>query len=307
MRSATVADLPPSPPGMSGWPWTEGSAQGHTEAAEGHGWPKVSVVTPTLNQGRFIEATIRSVILQGYPDIEYIVVDGGSTDNTAEIVSRYGPWIDTRLSEPDNGQSDAINKGFGLSSGAVLAWLNSDDTYEPGALLRVGAFFRDNPGADVVYGDTHIIDGEGRVIRELRDVPFSRRALAYGSVNINQASTFWRREAFFELGTLDTTLDYAMDEDLWLRFSRSGAKFIHVPSVVASYRHHPAAKSVVDNRQAVEERRMVRHRALGIRERSLGYLVLHGLYKVRKGLYLVAQGDSRYMARKVAGWLRLKA
>src|SRR5262249_30682863 len=129
--------LPPPPLGKSGWPWTRGRLVLPPKRPDGSPWPRLSIITPSYNQGQFIEETIRSVLLQGYPDLEYMIIDGGSTDNTVEIIRKYDPWLEYWVSERDRGQSHAINKGFRRSSGALLGWLNSDDVLLPNALATV--------------------------------------------------------------------------------------------------------------------------------------------------------------------------
>src|SRR5262244_3776597 len=138
--AATISELPPAPAGVEGWPW-----QADTETPFDHSdlfdLPKISVITPSYNQARYIEETIRSVLLQGYPNLEYIIIDGGSSDQTTEIIKKYEPWLTYWVSEPDRGQSDAINKGFSKSTGRILNWLNSDDFLEKNALGRVATAF----------------------------------------------------------------------------------------------------------------------------------------------------------------------
>src|SRR5215831_2991084 len=124
MRSPTLAELPPSPPTKTGWPWTVETPLLPSLRADGTSWPRVSVVTPSYNQGQFIEETIRSVLLQGYPDLEFIIIDGGSSDQTLDIIRKYARWLAYWISEKDRGQSDAINKGFSKSTGRILNWLN---------------------------------------------------------------------------------------------------------------------------------------------------------------------------------------
>jgi glycosyltransferase involved in cell wall biosynthesis len=131
---------------------------------DGSSWPRVSIVTASLNQGRFIEETIRSVLLQGYPNLEYIVLDGGSSDNTVEIVKRYAAWLVHWVSEPDLGQSDAINKGFQRAKGEILAWLNADDIYCPRAVRIEVDFLNTHPDVSVVYGGASLIDRDGRIV-----------------------------------------------------------------------------------------------------------------------------------------------
>ena len=135
MRCPTLSELPPPPPGKSGWPWTEETPMAPPTLPDGSPWPRVSIVTPSYNQGQYLEETIRSVLLQGYPDLEYIIIDGGSTDESVTIIEKYAPWLAYWVSEPDRGQSHAINKGFARATGEIYAWLNSDDYYWPGAIV----------------------------------------------------------------------------------------------------------------------------------------------------------------------------
>ena len=140
MRCPTLAELPPPPPGKTGWPWT---VEAHLPAARSDAspWPRISIVTPSYNQDQFIEETLRSVLLQGYPNLEYIVIDGGSTDGTVGIIRRYAPWLTHWVSEPDRGQAHAISKGLGKCSGGIFQWINSDDVLLKGALPSVGAIW----------------------------------------------------------------------------------------------------------------------------------------------------------------------
>src|SRR5439155_11304713 len=149
---ATLSELPPRPPNQTGWPWTEGSAPFPPTLPDGSPWPRVTVVTPSYNQGQFVEETIRSVLLQGYPNLEYVVVDGGSTDESVEIIRKYEPWLAYWVSERDQGQTHAINKGLARATGEVFAYLNSDDLFVPGALTAIGEAYARYPHADAIYG-----------------------------------------------------------------------------------------------------------------------------------------------------------
>ena len=137
----TLKDLPPAPEGKRGWPWTEQTEPLPDKMADGSDWPRISIVTPSYNQGQFIEETIRSVLLQGYPNLEYIIIDGSSDDNSVEVIKKYESWLAHWVSEPDNGQSDALNKGFHYSSGTISAYLNSDDLYFPNVFWDVADVF----------------------------------------------------------------------------------------------------------------------------------------------------------------------
>jgi glycosyltransferase involved in cell wall biosynthesis len=209
--------------------------------------PRLTVITPSYNQGEYIEETIRSVVEQGYPDLEYIVVDGGSTDATLSVLERYGNrlrWI----SEPDRGQSDAINKGLRISSGEIVAFLNSDDVYEPGALLKVGSFFEAHPDADWLTGRCRTIDQDGREIRRgvTRYKNFWLRLNSYRVLlvlnYISQPSTFWRRSVVDTVGPFDESLRYAMDYDYHLRVGRRFRLFV-VDDYLAAFRVHSRSKA----------------------------------------------------------------
>ncbi|HBR16176.1 MAG: hypothetical protein A3G39_09695 [Deltaproteobacteria bacterium RIFCSPLOWO2_12_FULL_43_16] len=205
--------------------------------------PLVSIITPSYNQGVFIEETIKSVLSQDYPNIEYIVVDGGSMDNTVEILKKYEGrlrWI----SEKDRGQSDAINKGFRMSKGEILAWLNSDDTFLPGAVRKMAEAFNFSPDAGMIYAGGYYTDEKGNIVDSHPPEPFDREKLA-SSGFIFQPSTFFRREAFFGAGGLDESLHYTMDHDLWLKIC-SKHKVGHIEEFLSTYRIHGESKTMAE-------------------------------------------------------------
>lgn len=239
-----VRDLPPPPPARSGWPWTEGCPALPPCLPDGSPWPRISVVTPSFNQATFLEETIRSVLLQGYPNLEYIVVDGGSTDGSIDIIRRYGPWLACWISEPDAGQTDAIRKGVRQSSGEILAWLNSDDLYCPDALKTVGAFLAVNPGIGLLYGDCEMIDEGGRAKGQF-SVRQGDLAELLGENYIPQPSAFCRRDAWEAVGGPDPALHYVMDYDLWIRQLLNGVRASYLPSVLSRFRYHAVSKSGV--------------------------------------------------------------
>ncbi len=202
--------------------------------------PKVTIVTPSFNQARFLPQTLESVRRQDYPDIEHIVVDGGSTDGSVEIL-RQAPRIHWR-SEPDRGQVDAINKGLAMASGEILAWLNSDDTLNPDAVSAAVAAL-EKTGADLVYGNVEIVDADGSFLRLFCGIPFDFRVLLYGINYIGQQTVFFRRGLFQEAGPLREEFDNGFDYELWLRFAQHG-RLVYAPEIRAQVRVHPAAKSV---------------------------------------------------------------
>ncbi len=248
-----VSSLPPPPPGKSGWPWREAAPALAPTRSDGSPWPRISIVTPSYNQGPFIEETIRSVLLQGYPNLEYWVIDGGSTDNTVEIVEKYAPWLAGWISERDRGQTDALNKGWARCTGEWLAWLNSDDLYTPGALAALAEFAAQNPQVDVAYGTCDLIDEQSRFIA--RAVP---PAWDFGqelSENfISQPSTFMRRAVVEALGGVNEARHFAFDYELWLRAALHGFRFAPVPGPpLAAFRLWEVSKTESSAEKFVEE------------------------------------------------------
>jgi len=210
----------------------------------GEPWPRVSIVTPSYNQGQFIEETIRSVLLQEYPNLEYIIIDGGSTDGSVDIIRKYEKWLAYWVSEPDQGQSHAINKGWEQSSGKIVAWLNSDDVYAPGAIAQAAAYLSAHPQVAIVYGQTEVIDETERYRhRDNRCEPFDlQKCLSTAGNPIPQASAFICRFALDKVGMLDPELHLALDWDLWIRVGLY-FEIAHAPEIWSFTRFHPSAKT----------------------------------------------------------------
>jgi glycosyltransferase involved in cell wall biosynthesis len=209
--------------------------------------PSFTIVTPSFNQGRFIEDTILSTLVQrdAGVGVQYVVCDGGSTDQTAEVIQKHRDRIDHVVCEKDRGQSDAINKGFARATGDIINWLNSDDYLFPGALRRVAEVFADDPTLDVVYGDCVYTTEDGSFLRYFTEVrPFDRDVLLNRSNFIMQPACFYRREAASRIGFVREQLKYTMDWDLWCRLAKAGCRFRYLPELLAANREHGVTKTL---------------------------------------------------------------
>ena len=206
-------------------------------------WPVISVITPSFNQGPFIEETIRSVLLQGYPNLEYIIIDGGSTDETVEILRKYEPWLAYWVSESDRGQSHAINKGWAQAKGDWLGWLNSDDIYLLGTFQRVASCFAQTPEIDLIYGDVAYVNQDGSHRTLFHSIPFDLKSLALRGGGIHTPAVFWQRRLNDLAGLLDERYHFSMDNDFWLRVARH-AHGRYLPVVMGTFRRHDDSKTV---------------------------------------------------------------
>ena len=205
--------------------------------------PKISIVTASLNQADFIERTIQSVLAQDYPQLEYVVRDGGSNDGTVAILRRYESWLAHWCSQPDKGQTDALNQGFARVSGEIMAYLNADDLLLPSALYYVAEFFQQQPGVDVVYGHRILIDEQDRDIGKWILPSHDDEVLRWADY-VPQETLFWRRSLWDKVGgQLDESFDFAMDWELLLRFLEAGACFVRLPRYLGAFRVHPQQKT----------------------------------------------------------------
>jgi glycosyltransferase involved in cell wall biosynthesis len=242
MHCPTIDQLPPPPPGKTGWPWTVGTppADGAADAAS---LPRVTIVTPSYNQGAYIEETIRSILLQGYPDLEYIIVDGGSRDGSVEIIRKYEPWLAWWVSERDKGQSHAINKGFERSSGQIFNYIASDDLLEPGCLLTVARAMREHKTKWVVGQVRYRSAGQADwPLRVNAEASFTEWFLW---CPVPQPASFWAAELHRANGEFREDLHYYFDYEFWMRFRfLKDLVPVVIPQDLAVYRLHDQSKTV---------------------------------------------------------------
>jgi glycosyltransferase involved in cell wall biosynthesis len=244
MAKPAIVELPIPSTSKTGWPWTESSPTLAVTRPDGSPWPRLSIVTPSYNQGQFLEETIRSVLMQGYPNLEFLVLDGSSQDNSLEILKKYSPFLSYWHSRKDKGQSDAINQGLRMATGDIVAWINSDDTYLSGVFERIVTQF-DLRDTQVVYGRAYFIDEESKIVGEYPAGPIHsdwRRFRYWRGWPIPQPTVFLRRKLFEKFGYLDTALHYGLDYDLFIRLS-CNLKFDYLDIPLANYRIHSHSKT----------------------------------------------------------------
>jgi glycosyltransferase involved in cell wall biosynthesis len=231
-------------------------------------WPRISVVMPSFNQARYLGEALQSVVGQGYPNLELIVIDGGSTDGSVEVIKRYEEHIAYWVSEPDGGQTRGLIKGFERATGEIQGWLNSDDLFETGVLFDVADYLGAHPDTDAVFGDALWIDAEGRVLRPQREIPFNRFIWTYTYNYIPCVSMYWRKGIYEKVGGLDPEFDLAMDADLWIRFADIG-RIGHVRRIWSRLRFYPEQKNCRLRDRSDLEHLRIRSRYWGTERPSL--------------------------------------
>ncbi len=225
-----------------------------------HKLPLVSIVTPSFNQVPYLEETVCSVLEQDYPFIEYMIVDGGSTDGSVNIIKKYEDKLAWWVSEVDKGQTDAINKGFGRATGQILAWINSDDTYEPGAVSAAVKYLQEHPEVGMVYADCNFIDEQDRVIGQFSATQTDYKRLRQGYVHIPQQTVFFRAQLWPVVGPLDPSFYFAMDYDLWVQIA-SRAEIKYLPGRIwANFRIHTSGKTIAADDRCWPEMLRVHYR-----------------------------------------------
>jgi glycosyltransferase involved in cell wall biosynthesis len=289
---ATARELPRPMPGKTGWPWVHEKPDQPSASAR----PKITIVTPSYNQGAYLEETIRSVLLQNYPNLEYIVMDGGSTDGSVEIIRKYSGFLSHWESRRDDGQADAIARGFARSRGEILGWLNSDDLLLPGCLEKVARVFANNPDCHCVSGGCVMIDAESRTLSGFLGVPLFQigvkatlRRLVLWKMDFSQMSCFWRRSAYEKVGGFDTSLKFAFDYDLFLRLARLGP-FSRSADFFSCFRVHDASKT-----STISD--IGRQEVASLRERFQRYVPVSFLSRWERSHYQFSELFSRRLAQ----------
>lgn len=238
----TLKDLPSPPSGKNGWPWTEQTQPLPDIMADGSLWPRISIVTPSYNQGEFIEETIRSVLLQGYPNLEYIIIDGGSTDNTIDIIKKYEQYIAYWISEPDEGQSNALNKGFRKATGDLIGWQNSDDYYRAEAFKLVAEASVEFKNADIFYGEIDVIE-RGKVI-EIICAPEFNLEQTLPWFRLGNQAMFFRSKVFQEGYSINEKYHHFMDFEFFWQLIVAGYEFKFIPGLLGYIRVQPNSKAL---------------------------------------------------------------
>ncbi len=264
-------------------------------------WPKISIVTPSYNQAQFLERTILSVLNQNYPNLEYIIIDGGSTDGSVEIIKNYEKYLTYWVSEKDNGQADAINKGFSKSTGEILAWINSDDIYLSNILRKIALSFKRESYIDVIYGNRYRIDENDNIISEDRHTPFSKSGLLYGGFGFYQVSVFWKRDIFSKVKGLSIKYKCCMDYELFVRFAMNNAKFKFIREFLGCFRIHGASKT--SNLKEIFEMESEEIRNSFIIQNKHIKFLNKNLVRAKRILQYFLQGDTDYIVKRISSKL----
>jgi len=292
MKCPSLSDLPVPLPGKTGWPWTEETSPLPFQRGQDVMWPKVTLVTPSFNQGRYLEEAIRSVLLQGYPDLEYFIMDGGSKDETVRIIRKYERWITGWVSEPDGGQSKAINKGLARATGKFFNWHNADDVLTKGSLAATSAAMMTNPGASGVTGYIVAVDENSHVLSVNDDHPLLKGKSGFlhdltrcvSNLKVGcQPGSLMDRELAVKVGGIDNDLHYSMDVDIQLRLMLE-KPFYHVDFPVTMFRLHPESKTNKMTGARATERLMIARKIFSAgnlspqiaRLKSLSFAQAHG-------------------------------
>jgi glycosyltransferase involved in cell wall biosynthesis len=263
--------------------------------------PKLSIITPSFNQADFLERTILSVLNQGYPNLEYIIIDGGSTDHTVEVIKKYEKHITYWVSEKDNGQVDALNKGFRRATGEWVAFQNSDDVYFPGSFLNLAkAWNNDRADHDIFYGDLYLIDTEDKVTELLKTIPYSLHSQLWEGMQMHNQSIFFKRSLIDRYGAFDESYRFAFDYEFITRYtSQPGVHAKRIEGLAGALRVHENAKSsTIADVGSREHEKIQREYAQKLKRKDptkIEYLCI----RLRKAVYLLSSLDFAYLRHRL--------
>ncbi len=248
-------------------------------------YPKISIVTPSYNQGQFLEDTILSVLDQGYPNLEFMIIDGGSDDRSVEIIKKYEPYLSFWHSGPDRGQTHAINKGFKRSTGVLINWLNSDDMLADNALNQLSNTFLTQPDDDIFFGDYLAVDGHGRTLYKRKSAPYHPKALFWGRQLSSQPAVFFKRDLLHSFGFLNEAQQFCMDIEFWIRTAKNGAVFCQLKAPLGITRVHGDAKTTLMQQVLHDEHKKIVENYQGLERfsgqaRELYYLFMNRFWRL---------------------------
>ncbi len=251
--------------------------------------PRITIITPSFNQGQYLEATIKSVLDQNYPNLEFIIMDGGSKDNSVEVIRRYKKRLTYWESRPDRGQTHAINKGLAMATGDIINWLNSDDLLSPGALRQLAQAWKSRPDTDILFGDYAAVDAGGDLVYTRKVAPYHPAALIWGRQLSSQPAVFFSKKLIDRLGPLDESLTFCMDTEFWSRAALNCAVFKQIRSQLGITRVHGDAKTtrLQHTLKSEHEAILVRTRNLGrlpSRVRSFVFLIMNRFWRLAAAL-----------------------
>jgi glycosyltransferase involved in cell wall biosynthesis len=296
MCCPALAELPSPPPDKTGWPWTVETPPLPPVRPDGSAWPRISIVTPSYNQGQFIEETIRSVLLQGYPDLEYIIIDGGSTDQSVEIIRKYEPWLTYWVSERDRGQAHAINKGFSMATGEYNNWINSDDSLRPYALRTIAEAAALRSGVDLISGVRILKDPETGYEFAQNLWLLSWKTYLIGMPNFPQDATFFSRHVLNAVHAIDERFTFGLDVAFFFRALKVARCVVLCHSVLSQMHVYATQKThkvdpskvleVAILRSEYEPKRWALKRLMGSRFNGIITLLIPVLYRKQRRKFL---------------------